>query len=560
MDGEITCEEITECLKKVKNDKAAGIDGIPYEFYKNGGEWMIERLYELFKEIWKEEKVPAKWNESRVILIHEGGHKSKKELRNYRPIALGDTVGKLFCRILNERLKTCVENGGVMGEEQNGFRSDRRGEDNMFVLNQMIEYKVRVGGRLYCAFLDIEKAYDRVDRNILCKVLEKIGLSEKWVKVIRSMYENTRAKYSLGDTESDWVRSVRQGCILCPLLFGLYTEELAVRVKRTGLGVRVGNEKLSLLLYADDVVILSENAEDLQKMLNEVTGYGRDFRVKFSYEKSQVLVVNGQVEDEGKTWQLGDQVIQRVSEYKYLGVWLNEKGCEKAKAEIIRKARQWYGRLSSVSRFRANGYEIMRGLWKGMAVPGIMYGMNVMTWTNSEIDKLDVIQNRVGRVALGANRYVGVEAIRGDMGWSTFDERWMKAMIQYRVRLSKMQYDRWARKVYYLFDRESKWDRGCRKRMRKVGMREGYSIRVEVGWRMVWVDNRGSEWGWEWDEKKWKKVINEKVQELGLQKWRVGMEGKSTLEWYACKETPRYENWYDGGWGPTTFQSKNDVA
>ncbi len=174
-------------------------------------------------------------------------------------------------------------------------------------------------------------------------MLEKIGVSEKIVKLVCSMYENTRAKYSLGDIETEWVRSakgVRQGCILSPLLFGLYTEELAVRVKSTGLGVRVGNDKLSLLLYADDVVIMSENAEELQTMLNEVTGYGRDFRVKFSSEKSQVLVVNGLEDDVDRSWQLGGQAIQRVSEYKYLGVCFNEKGCERAKSDKVRKARQ----------------------------------------------------------------------------------------------------------------------------------------------------------------------------------------------------------------------------
>ena len=100
----------------------------------------------------------------------------------------------------------------------------------MFIVNEMIERKNLEGKKLYLGFLDIEKAYDRVNRGMLCKVLEKIGLSNKVVNVIRSMYENTRAKYRLGSIETDWVlseRGVRQGCILSPTLFSLYTEELA---------------------------------------------------------------------------------------------------------------------------------------------------------------------------------------------------------------------------------------------------------------------------------------------------------------------------------------------
>ena len=52
--------------------------------------------------MWEEERVPRKWNECRVTLIHKGGYKSKNELKNYRPIALMNTVGKVFCAVLND--------------------------------------------------------------------------------------------------------------------------------------------------------------------------------------------------------------------------------------------------------------------------------------------------------------------------------------------------------------------------------------------------------------------------------------------------------------------------
>ena len=75
---------------------------IPYEFYKNGDRGVTDKLYILFKEIWVSERVPDKCNECKVILLHKGGYKSKKR-KNYRPIALTDTVGKIFCSIVNER-------------------------------------------------------------------------------------------------------------------------------------------------------------------------------------------------------------------------------------------------------------------------------------------------------------------------------------------------------------------------------------------------------------------------------------------------------------------------
>lgn len=536
MDHEISRAEISKCVKKLKTGKAAGNDEIPYEFYKEGGNGIIEGMHGLFKNVWSEERVPRKWNESRVTLLHKGGHKSKKELKNYRPITLTDTISKVFCGVLNERLKGIFERNKVMGEEQNGFRMDRRGEDNMFVVREVIENMKKSGRKGYFAFLDIEKAYDRVNRYKMCKILETVGVSEKIVNIIKSMYENTRARYSMGDIETDWVeskRGVRQGCGLSPLLFGLYTEELAVRMKEADRGIRVGNECLSILLYADDVVVMSDNREDLQRMLDIVSEYANDLNVSFSREKSQVLVINGDETDVDATWRLGNNIISRTNEYKYLGMTVDANGCEKTKGERLTRASQWVGRLGSAARCRANKYEVVRGVWKGMAVPGLMYGLETIPWTANDLAKLEVAQNRVGRLALGANKYTAVEALRGDAGWSSFEERIDKGALRYRVRLEKMNGDRWARKVFEWSKQSSKWNKMCNKRIEKYGMR---GIMMGESMQM-------------WSPERWKKEIGRRVQEVARDEWAENMRNKSSLEWYRCKQQPRREPFYDGSIG-----------
>ena len=132
-------EEIREVLDKLKNNKGVGFDGIPYEFYKKGGQWVIEELYKIFGVVWDSEEIPVKWNESKVKLLYKGNNKSKKDLGNYRPVSLANSMGKIFTMILNNRLKTAIEEGNILGEEQNGFRVDRRGEDNIYVLQEVVE-------------------------------------------------------------------------------------------------------------------------------------------------------------------------------------------------------------------------------------------------------------------------------------------------------------------------------------------------------------------------------------------------------------------------------------
>ena len=77
---------------------------------------------------------------------------------------------------------------------------------------------------------------------------------------------------------------------------------------------------------------------------------------------------------------------------------------------------------------------VQREVWKSVAVPS----MDAIAWNESEMDKQEVGQNRVARMALNAPRYTAVEALRGDMGWSAFREKLVKATLRYNIRLERM--------------------------------------------------------------------------------------------------------------------------
>ena len=200
-------------------------------------------------------------------------------------------------------------------------------------------------------------------------------------------------------------------------------------------GVKVGDSKICLLLYADDVVVISESGEELQDMLDVVNEYGKDFGMNFSDDKSKVMIVNGTEEDKDKTWYVGARIIKQTDKYKYLGVWMSSNGCERMKNEKMSLINKWVGQLGSVARMRACKYDVLREVWKSVAVPSVMYGMEVFAWNESEINNLEIGQNRLARIALNAPRYAAVEALRGDMGWSTFRERIRKATVRFKVRL-----------------------------------------------------------------------------------------------------------------------------
>lgn len=83
--------------------------------------------------------MPLDWRKSRVTLIHKGGGKGKAEVGNYRPIAIMNTMAKVFGIVINEKLKAWIETQKVLGEEQSGFRKGRGGLENIYTLKEIIE-------------------------------------------------------------------------------------------------------------------------------------------------------------------------------------------------------------------------------------------------------------------------------------------------------------------------------------------------------------------------------------------------------------------------------------
>ena len=171
---------------------------------------------------------PEKWSYALISPIHKSGDKNKPE--NYRGISLQPILSKIFASILSIRLKSGCASYNVIGEEQTGFRLPRSTIDNVFCLQTIVQkYLRKKGGRLYATFVDFEKAFDRVNRKILWDKLNFQHASSKMIKMLKSMYASVQAcvKTPSGLTGSfNCPVGVKQGCILSPLLFCLFLNDL----------------------------------------------------------------------------------------------------------------------------------------------------------------------------------------------------------------------------------------------------------------------------------------------------------------------------------------------
>merc|ERR1711888_425040 len=197
--------------------------------------------------------------------------------RNSRGISLLSVPGKVYGRILIERV---VENSeGQVGEELSGFRKGRSCADQVFVLRRVCEKMKEKGKQVWVAFMDLEKAYDRIDRDAMWQVMRIYGIGGRVLRGIMSFYDMGRACVRVGSkvSESFEVRvGLRQGCVMSPWLFNIYMDgvvrEVYSRVNGMGVKMRVHGESewiLSQLLFADDTALVAESAEQLQCLVRE---------------------------------------------------------------------------------------------------------------------------------------------------------------------------------------------------------------------------------------------------------------------------------------------------
>ena len=230
---EITEEEIRRAIARLKKGKAAGVCGIQGEMLKAGGDTVVRWLHIIFNIVWEKGKAPEDWQKAVIVAIHKKG--SKKLCKNYRGISLLSIPGKIFAKILDARI--CQVTEGQVMEEQAGFRVGRGCRDQIFVMRQLAEKTTEKDGKMYAAFIDLEKAYDKVWREDMWRTLATYGVSGRLLRAVKALYENSKARVRVEDelTECFEVRQgVRQGCPLSPWLFNVFLDMVA-REARTQL-------------------------------------------------------------------------------------------------------------------------------------------------------------------------------------------------------------------------------------------------------------------------------------------------------------------------------------
>ena len=302
------------------------------------------------------------------------------------------------------------------------------------------------------AFIDFKKAYDSIDRGLLWSKMASIGIGNKVLSAIKGIYQNVSCCVKINGLDTNWFEvttGLKQGCLLSPLLFNIYINDLVNVLKENCQGVKIGGENVCVLMYADDLALIAQNERDLQKMLDTLFNWCEQWRIKVNTGKSEIVHFRQSRSSQTKVqFKYGNSVLNLVKFYKYLGIVLNEfLDYAYTAAMVAKSANRALGLL--IAKTKCIGglpLTCFEKLYNSIVLPVIHYGSAV--WGSKDFSCINSVHFRACRFIMGVGKNTSNAAVLGDTGLlPPFIDQWI-CITRYWCRIVNMSNTRLNKKIF----------------------------------------------------------------------------------------------------------------
>ena len=289
-------------------------------------------------------------------------------------------------------------------EAQAGGKKGKATVDHILRLKDTIKLIRQNKKPAYIAFLDVTKAYDKAWLDAILYVLHKEGTDLSTWKIIKELNNNLTAtlKTKFGNTRKIHIKdSIRQGGVLSVIQYALLMDEINKEITRQNVGPKMNEiaEPIGCLLWMDDVALISNNPEELQKMLDITHEMASRYHIEFGTAKSKILKI-GRAKDRPDLF-LGTQILEYENTYKYLGETLNSKGnMEDHINQVKRKTEAAYQTILAIMGNQHFNKIELETAWKLLETciqPIITYGGETWNLNKKEEKQMNQIQENVIR-------------------------------------------------------------------------------------------------------------------------------------------------------------------
>ena len=251
MDVDIKKENVIRILRKMKNGRAGGVDGLKPEMYKvlEGSELFVRAMVMGLQRVIQTGEMPDSWKRSRTVLIPK---KVRPTVEQLRPIAMTDISYKVLMGVLRDKIEEQIEGNGMRRDEQVGFTPGGMIADNLFMLQECVHEVFRRREEMVIVAIDFRKAYDSVKRERVLEILQEYRIEGRVIELFKRVYSEDGTRLVLGEqseVEVEVESGIRQGCTASTVLFKLITFKIIEVLNRKLGGVSVGNVRLRSLFF-----------------------------------------------------------------------------------------------------------------------------------------------------------------------------------------------------------------------------------------------------------------------------------------------------------------------
>ena len=451
LDIQIDNKEILTAIKQLKTGRSAGPDKMLNEFFINGKNELIDFIHPLFNKIFDTGFFPKEWSEGFIIPLHKKGNTD--DVNNYRGITLLSTLGKLFTRILNNRLDNWAEHYFIYIEAQAGFRQNMGTIDNIFILHGIISHMNNMNKKLYCGFIDFSKAFDYVVRPNLWQKMIRYGIRGKMLSIIQSMYNSIKSRVKLNDMISNdfpCCLGVRQGECLSPLLFSLFLNDIEETMMLNSFsGIEMYMFKLFMLLYADDIILFSETADGLQRGFDILADYCNIWKLKVNVNKTKVMVFRkGGMLPKNLHFYYNNEGIEIVKQFSYLGVVFTPGGSfHEAQASLAGQSRKAIFKMNRLLfKFSDIGPKHRLELFDKLILPILNYGCEI--WGFNTALQIERVHLKFCKSVLKVKQSTQNDFIYGELGRRTLITNRLFRIIKYWFKILESRENKYIKLIY----------------------------------------------------------------------------------------------------------------
>ena len=395
-------EEVISLCKEIETYKSSGLEKLSSKICKDAFMALSPQLTYLFNCSLSASVFPDAWKVAKVVPLFKGGN--REDVNNYRPVSLLPLPGKLLEKIVHKNMSTFFEANNVLSAQQGGFRKGFSTVSTIADLTDDVFNAINGGDVTLAAFVDLRKAFDTVNMDILKSKLYEAGVRGSILNWCASYLQNRSQQTIVNNTLSSCLPvtcGVPQGSVLGPLFFLVYVNDLAY----------VLNE-CKVKLYADDTVIYKSSVDhsiasrELQRDIDNFCEWCRENKLTVNSRKTKLMVFGSRSRvKKAKHVKIvvNGEPLQLVPSFKYLGLILDSTlNYNQHIASVIRTVLHKTSLLSKVKRYLRD--DVALQIYKSMILPYLDYADAIFHKANTtDLDKLQRLQNRCLKICANRN-------------------------------------------------------------------------------------------------------------------------------------------------------------